>query len=187
MKKQLIPFVALLTIAGTAQANEVNLQALQACTFVENDFNRLLCYDNVMAGNSLSKPVKKQQIEQPKMSSAASAASAATTATTEAAATVATKQSEQIVKTKNEDFGLEHKEVAKVNDDQINAIVKRVKTAPYGELIIELENGQQWRQIGSDKIKLKVNETVIIERGVFNSFLLRIEGQNRSIRVKRTD
>ncbi|MFY8285723.1 hypothetical protein AAEU31_19735 [Pseudoalteromonas sp. SSMSWG5] len=181
MKKQLIPFVALLTIAGTVQANEVNLQALQACTFVENDFNRLLCYDNVMAGKSLSKPVKKQQIEQPKMSSAA------TTATTEAAATVATKQSEQIVKTKNEDFGLEHKEVAKVNDDQINAIVKSVKTAPYGELIIELENGQQWRQIGSDKIKLKVNETVIIERGVFNSFLLRIEGQNRSIRVKRTD
>ena len=164
MKKQLIPFVALLTIAGTAQANEVNLQALQACTFVENDFNRLLCYDNVMAGKSLSKPVKKQQIEQPK-----------------------TKQSEQIVKTKNEDFGVEHKEVAKVNDDQINAIVKSVKTAPYGELIIELENGQQWRQIGSDKIKLKVNETVIIERGVFNSFLLRIEGQNRSIRVKRTD
>jgi hypothetical protein len=43
MKKQLIPFVTLLTITGTAQANEVNLQALQACTFVENDFNRLLC------------------------------------------------------------------------------------------------------------------------------------------------
>ena len=71
MKKQLIPFVALLTITGTAQANEVNLQALQACTFVENDFNRLLCYDNVMAGKSLSKPATKQQIEQPAASSAA--------------------------------------------------------------------------------------------------------------------
>lgn len=179
MKKQLIPLVALLTITGTAQANEVNLQALQACTFVENDFNRLLCYDNVMAGKSLSKPATKKQIEQPVASSAAAASPAPVAA---AGAT-----NEQIVRTKNEDFGLEHKEVAKVNDDQINAIVKSVKTAPYGELIIELENGQQWRQIGSDKIKLKVNETVIIERGVFNSFLLRIEGQNRSIRVKRTD
>ena len=41
MKKQLIPIVALFTITGTAHANEVNIQALQACTFVENDFNRL--------------------------------------------------------------------------------------------------------------------------------------------------
>ena len=177
MKKQLIPFVALLTITGTAQANEVNLQALQACTFVENDFNRLLCYDNVMAGKSLSKPATKQQIEQPAASSAAPVAAAPVTA---AAST-------QIVKTKNEDFGLEHKEVAKVNDDQISAIVKSVKKAPYGELIIELENGQQWRQVGSDSLRLKEQDVVVIERGVFNSFLLKVEGQNRSIRVKRTN
>ncbi|WP_105181024.1 hypothetical protein [Pseudoalteromonas sp. T1lg21] len=179
MKKQLIPFVALLTITGTAQANEVNLQALQACTFVENDFNRLLCYDNVMAGKSLSKPATKQQIEQPAASSEAPVAVAA--------APVTAAASTQIVKTKNEDFGLEHKEVAKVNDDQISAIVKSVEKAPYGELIIELENGQQWRQVGSDRLKLKVNDTVIIERGIFNSFLLKIEGQNRMIRVKRTN
>ena len=177
MKKQLIPFVALLTITGTAQANEVNLQALQACTFVENDFNRLLCYDNVMAGKSLSKPATKQQIEQPATSSAAPVAAAPVTA---AAST-------QIVKTKNEDFGLEHKEVAKVNDDQISAIVKSVKKAPYGELIIELDNGQQWRQVGSDSLRLKEQDVVVIERGVFNSFLLKVEGQNRSIRVKRTN
>ena len=177
MKKQLIPFVALLTITGTAQANEVNLQALQACTFVENDFNRLLCYDNVMAGKSLSKPATKQQIEQPATSSAAPVAAAPVTA---AAST-------QIVKTKNEDFGLEHKEVSKVNDDQISAIVKSVKKAPYGELIIELDNGQQWRQVGSDSLRLKEQDVVVIERGVFNSFLLKVEGQNRSIRVKRTN
>ena len=177
MKKQLIPFVALLTITGTAQANEVNLQALQACTFVENDFNRLLCYDNVMAGKSLSKPATKQQIEQPAASSAPPVAAAPVTA---AAST-------QIVKTKNEDFGLEHKEVSKVNDDQISAIVKSVKKAPYGELIIELDNGQQWRQVGSDSLRLKEQDVVVIERGVFNSFLLKVEGQNRSIRVKRTN
>lgn len=177
MKKQLIPFVALLTIAGTTQANEVNLQALQACTFVENDFNRLLCYDNVMAGKSLSKPATKQQIKQPAASSTAAVV----------AAPVAAATSEQIVKTKNEDFGLEHKEVAKVNDDQISSLVKSVKKAPYGELIIELDNGQQWRQVGSDSLRLKKQDVVVIERGVFNSFLLKVEGQNRSIRVKRTN
>ncbi len=176
MKKQLIPFVALLTLTGTSQANDINLQALQACTFVENDFNRLLCYDNVMAGKSLSKPTAKQELKQPVSHSAAVAA-----------APVAAATNEQIVKTKNEDFGLEHKEVAKVNDDQISATVKSVNKAPYGELIIELENGQKWRQVGSDRMRLEVSDKVIIERGVFNSFLLRIDGQNRSIRVKRTD
>ena len=179
MKKQLIPLVALLTITGTAQANEVNLQALQACTFVEDDINRLLCYDNVMAGKSLSKPATKKRIEQPVASSAAAASPAPVAA---AGAT-----NEQIVRTKNEDFGLEHKEVAKVNDDQISASVKSVKKAPYGELIIELDNGQQWRQVGSDSLRLKKQDVVVIERGVFNSFLLKVEGQNRSIRVKRTN
>jgi len=62
-----------------------------------------------------------------------------------------------------------------------------VKKAPYGELIIELDNGQQWRQVGSDSLRLKKQDVVVIERGVFNSFLLKVEGQNRSIRVKRTN
>ena len=132
-----------------------------------------------MAGKSLSKPATKKQIEQPVASSAAAASPAPVAA---AGAT-----NEQIVRTKNEDFGLEHKEVAKVNDDQISSLVKSVKKAPYGELIIELDNGQQWRQVGSDSLRLKKQDVVVIERGVFNSFLLKVEGQNRSIRVKRTN
>ncbi|MEZ7279769.1 hypothetical protein [Pseudoalteromonas sp. 68 DY56-GL68] len=179
MKKQLIPIVALLTITGTAHANEVNIQALQACTFVENDFNRLLCYDNIMAGKSLTKPAAKKQLEKP----VATSSSATDTKAVVAAAT----PTQQPIQAKNDSFGLEHKEVTKVNDDEISAVVKSVEQAAYGELIIELDNGQQWRQVGSDRMRLKANDTVIIERGVFNSFLLKIKGQNRSIRVKRTN
>jgi hypothetical protein len=65
--------------------------------------------------------------------------------------------------------------------------VTNVKEAPYGELIISLNNGQQWRQIGSDSLRIDQDDTVIIERGMFNSFLLKKAGQNRSIRVKRTN
>ncbi|BDF96105.1 hypothetical protein [Pseudoalteromonas sp. KAN5] len=176
MKKQLLPILALLSIP-TVHANDVNLQALQACTFVENDFNRLLCYDNTMAGKSLSKPTTSKTLT-PATNSAAPAV-AVTTGTAVA--------SEQIVKTKNENFGLEHKEAAKDNDDEISAIVTSVEEAPYGELIINLDNGQQWRQIGSDSLRLTANDTIVIERGLFNSFLLKKEGLNRSIRVKRTN
>ena len=176
MKKQLLPILALLSIP-TLHANEVNLQALQACTFVENDFNRLLCYDNTMAGKSLSKPTTTKTLT-PSTNNAAPAV---------AAATGTAVAGEQIVKTKNEDFGLEHKEVSKDNDDEISAVVTSVKEAPYGELIINLDNGQQWRQVGSDRLRLATNDTVVIERGMFNSFLLKKAGQNRSIRVKRTN
>ncbi|MBB1292419.1 MAG: hypothetical protein ACJAVX_001845 [Pseudoalteromonas rhizosphaerae] len=172
MKKQLLPILALLSIP-TVHANEVNLQALQACTFIENDFNRLLCYDNTMAGKSLTKPETTKTLTPPASS---------VTATADVA--VASKQ---IVKVKNEDFGLEHKELVKENDNEITAVVTNVKEAPYGELIISLNNGQQWRQIGSDSLRIDQDDTVIIERGMFNSFLLKKAGQNRSIRVKRTN
>ncbi|MBB1309163.1 hypothetical protein H5162_06985 [Pseudoalteromonas sp. SR41-8] len=172
MKKQLLPILALLSIP-TVHANEVNLQALQACTFIENDFNRLLCYDNTMAGKSLTKPETTKTLTPPASS---------VTATADVA--VASKQ---IIKVKNEDFGLEHKELVKENDNEITAVVTNVKEAPYGELIISLNNGQQWRQIGSDSLRIDQDDTVIIERGMFNSFLLKKAGQNRSIRVKRTN
>ncbi|CAM4268802.1 hypothetical protein [Pseudoalteromonas ostreae] len=174
MKKQLLSILALLSIP-TVHANEVNLQALQACTFVENDFNRLLCYDNTMAGKSLSKPATTKTLTPPTNSAAPNVGAPTAVA------------NEQIVKTKNDDFGLEHKEVAKENDNEISAVVSNVKEAPYGELIINLDNGQQWRQIGSDNLRINQNDTVIIKRGMFNSFLLKKAGQNHSIRVKRTN
>ena len=57
----------------------------------------------------------------------------------------------------------------KENDSSISSTVSAIKEAAYGELIITLENGQQWRQIGSDGITLKEDDNVVISRGVFNS------------------
>ena len=85
-----------------------------------------------------------------------------------------------------DEFGLEYKKSQTEKDAEIKAMVASVEEAAYGELIISLDNGQQWRQIGSDSMRLKKNDTIVISRGVFNSFLLKIDGENRSIRVKRT-
>ncbi|MGO2074218.1 hypothetical protein ACT3S9_00755 [Pseudoalteromonas sp. AOP31-A2-14] len=169
MKIQLLPLLTLISVTTMAHAEEVNLQALHACAFVENDTNRLLCYDNTMAGKSLSRK-DATMVPVSASSNKPEAANAAVASSPEA---------------KNKNFGLEHKEVAKDNDDEIKVIVKSVDEAPYGELIITLENGQQWRQIGSDNIRISSSDKVIISRGMFNSFLLKKEGQNRSIRVKR--
>lgn len=167
MKKQLLSLLVLLSAPTFAAQTEFNTQALQACSFIENDFNRLLCYDNTIAGKSLVKPSVTKTLTPPKESSNVPVAAIAPAATTE-------------------DFGLEHKEITKDKNENITALALSVDEAPYGELIISLDNNQEWRQIGSDSLKLKESDTVTISRGVFNSFLLHKEGQNRSIRVKRT-
>ncbi|QBJ64184.1 hypothetical protein [Pseudoalteromonas sp. DL-6] len=168
MNKHLLSLLALASVPALA-ATPINEQALQACSFIENDFNRLLCYDNTIAGKSLTQPAQSQLSK-----SAQTNVKAETPAVT---APVATKAKE---------FGLEHKNIAENSEEAISSTIANVEKAPYGELIITLENNQQWRQIGSDSLRLDKGDTVIISRGVFNSFLLKKADQNRSIRVKRT-
>lgn len=170
MKKQLLSLLVLLSAPTFAAQTEFNTQALQACSFIENDFNRLLCYDNTIAGKSLTKPTITKTLTPPTANNVPQVVVAAPMQT----------------KAKADDFGLEHKESQVEKETEIKAMVTSVKEAAYGELIISLDNGQQWRQIGSDSMRLKENDTIVISRGAFNSFLLKQDGKNRSIRVKRT-
>lgn len=176
MKKQLLSLLVLLSAPTFAAQTEINAQALQACSFIENDFNRLLCYDNTIAGKSLTKPTVTKVLTPPTATNVPAIANASVTAPTAPTAQTVTI----------DDFGLEHKETYKEQDSTIKATVTSIEKAAYGELIITLDNDQQWRQIGSDSMRLKENDSVVISRGVFNSFLLKVDGKNRSIRVKRT-
>lgn len=172
MKK--LPIVILTLLALPLSAKEINTQALKACSFVENDFQRLQCYDQVIAGKELTATEKnKSSKSQAKLP--------------DNAAAPAKSKSENVAATaqKAEDnFGLEHRKVEK-KDDEITSVVTKVKTHPHGELIITLENGHVWQQIGSDRFNLQAGETVIITRGMFNSFIMKVEGRNRGIKVKR--
>ncbi len=166
MKKQILSLLVILSAPAFSAQSDINTQTLKACSFIENDFNRLLCYDNTMAGKPLTQSTVTQKVTAP---------------------TTATNVPVVAVEAPKEDFGLEHKENHTEKDSEIKAAVTSVDKAPYGELIITLDNNQKWRQIGSDSMRLKESDTVTITRGVFNSFLLRKDGQNRSIRVKRTN
>jgi len=171
MKKQLLSLLVLISAPTFAAQTQFNTQALQACSFIENDFNRLLCYDNTIAGKSLVKPSVTKMLTPPTTNNVPQAAVTAPMQATE----------------KADDFGLEHKKEEQVEKEtEIKAMVTSVDEAAYGELIISLDNGQQWRQIGSDSMRLKEDDTIVISRGAFSSFLLKKEGKNRSIRVKRT-
>ena len=171
MKKQLLSLLVLLSTPTFATQTELNTQALQACSFIENDFNRLLCYDNTIAGKSLTKPTITKTLTPPTANNVPQVVAAAPIQ----------------AKAKADNFGLEHKIEEQVEKEtEIKAMITSIDEAAYGELIISLDNGQQWRQIGSDSMRLKENDTIIISRGAFSSFLLKKDGKNRSIRVKRT-
>ncbi|WP_105189482.1 hypothetical protein [Pseudoalteromonas sp. T1lg48] len=197
MKKYLVPasLALLATLSTTAQAdNGVNIQALKACSYIENDFRRLLCYDNIMAGKPIDSmpanapaevPAQSQKGKGKGPSANAAGAAAGATAGAGAAASAASNKGNN----SKREFGLEHKQKDDNdgNPDELVAKVSQVKEAPYGELIITLDNGQRWRQIGTDSFRISKNDTVVISRAMFNSFLLKKQGSNKSIRVKRTD
>ena len=52
-------------------------------------------------------------------------------------------------------------------------------------LIITLSNGHVWKQTEAKYFKVKVNDSVFVERGVLSSFFLGMDDTNQRIRVKR--
>ena len=68
---------------------------------------------------------------------------------------------------------------------QLKVKVIKIQKAPYGELIITVENGQVWRQTDGMRFKLSTDEMIIIERGALGSFFIGKENTNRRIRAKR--
>jgi hypothetical protein len=136
MKQKIFLVLTLLSAATfTAQA-KIDIQALQACSTIKNDKNRLLCYDKAIVIES-------------------------------------------------SDFGIEYRNINEGKATEVKALISSIKKAAHGELIINLDNNQQWRQINSKRMVLKANDTIVITRGALNSFSLKKYGTNRSIGVKR--
>lgn len=66
----------------------------------------------------------------------------------------------------------------------IQSRVVRVREPPTGEALIELENGQVWRQSDTATLLLKAGDVVTISRGALGSFHLTTPSR-RTGRVKR--
>ncbi|KJZ04944.1 MULTISPECIES: hypothetical protein [Pseudoalteromonas] len=166
MKKTMILFA--LGFSSLCAAEPINTQALQACTLIENDFKRLMCYDNVIANKPITEthsskaPINKDKIN--------------------------TARNEKKVELKEDGFGLEHK--VKAASEEIEEITaKLVKTTTQGrdKMVFTLDNGQVWRQVSSETFFANEGDTLIIERASFGSFLMKKAGSNRTTRVKRVN
>lgn len=70
--------------------------------------------------------------------------------------------------------------------------VARISRTPYGNLIVELENGQRWRQLDSDNTRVILPDdmsgmSVDIKSSFLGSVTMRINGVGRSFKVSRID
>ncbi|TMO53117.1 hypothetical protein [Pseudoalteromonas phenolica] len=159
MKKIFI--TSLLLLSTSSYASQVNVQALEACSLVENDLKRLMCYDKIIAGKNISKPVQQ---------------------------TLNTTHPKVVEKSqvKVDEFGLERsKKAASKKLDEIHSTVNKLTKNPRGQHTFHLKNNQIWKQKGSDRFPVKEGDEIIIIRGVFDSFRMKKVGTNRTIQVKR--
>jgi hypothetical protein len=150
---------AVLVIAGTAGAATVDAvpPALRACSGVKKNSERLACYDQTIERMTSDATAGGAPARSAEAMFGASATPNRTAAPT-----------------------MEREELTSVS-----AHVKALSHDASGSLVIDLDNGQQWRQIsGSSSPLLEVGHEVTIARAALNSFRMSTPS-GRALKVKR--
>ncbi|MDX5405918.1 MAG: hypothetical protein LPK11_02595 [Chromatiaceae bacterium] len=163
MKYVFVICSALLSVSAIADSNIPVNQAVELCRAEQNALRRLTCYDAIEPTSTNSSDTKTGALQ----------------------ANAQTQQDEAKTAENNDTrFGLEHKAQADA-DETLRVTVKSISYTPHNKLIIEFENGQRWRQIGTEYYSVAVGQQHTIKRGVLNSFFLANDNNNRTIRIKR--
>jgi hypothetical protein len=142
--------------------------SLRACAALTNDGQRHACYDREMA----------------------KLASEPAVAAVPVPATAAAPSSTQSVPTPEQRFGLSSSRAQASESEPLQeleakvASVREISDGRKDRALIELDNGQVWRQIDTDvTVRLRQGDPVVIKHNVFGSYWL--SGNERSWRVRR--
>jgi hypothetical protein len=157
MTRRSAPWLAVaLAVAAAAAGAAVDESALEACRAERDDARRLACYDRVIDGTTVEAPP------------------------------VPAKPEDRFGREKSIAYE-ERQRARRVTESigELNALVAEIQTRSDGLMTISLDNGQVWRQNRPDsQFRLKVGDTVRIQPGVLNSFLMS-GPTKRSTRVSR--
>lgn len=139
--------------------------ALAECAAMENAEARLACYDTAMeeTGASDLPVVRLPRAPRPSDSS-----------------TAAEPDGTQAM---TDNFGLEGRESNL--EEQKSYMVAAASYNDFTGWTIEFQNGQVWRQVGTDDYRISVGQRYIIQRALMGSFMLGNGVDNRKIRVSR--
>ncbi|MCO7223058.1 hypothetical protein [Pleionea sp. CnH1-48] len=171
----------LISMIGLLSTSSLLASDPMACTQLNDDKQRLACYDAIFKSKAQikatpPKPVTPAESPIRRMPPAATANPPAPVS----------KPSPQVQAANDEDiFGMEHK-IARAAPTAISSVAVGSFTNWKKKMLIKLENGQQWKIVGSKSMYHKVtNPNVTIEKGAFGAFYMGIEGINGRIKVRR--
>ena len=159
-------FGLLLILVSPSGVATTLLDKLSLCAKSDDNLQRLACYDAVVDKN-INNQSEPHEVKH------------------RVPVNVATTEKENSDNQQQAKFGQENKQRSESLINQIQAAVIKIKKAPYGKLVITLDNGQVWRQTDSTLLRLRDGDVVIIERGALDSFFIGKESANKRIRAKR--
>lgn len=159
-----------LAAPAAAKASDSAMAEALACRAIVADDARLACYDRAIAAvagdPSDTAGLRSRDVD---------------TFGRRAAAEPARNEKE---------FGAER--LAKAAEDQVDKLesqVVEVGLTALGKIFVVLDNGQVWRQLDGDDAKARLSKegvsTVVIRKGAMGSYLMTLDGKNRTYRVKR--
>ena len=170
-KRTILLLSLLLPFSAPVQAAESLNDAMKECASIKRDLKRLACFDR-LSGNVTDYAVEA-------MTSTQKARQA--TSVADASRTVA----EPTISTPADEFGLEAKSAA----DEIDSITSTIPGEFAGlrkDDEFTLANGQTWKVIDSSSIfKRTTNPRVVITRGVFGSYRIKVDNLNKTLKVRR--
>lgn len=172
-------YTTLILLTTVTHAND-----WQSCRLIENDQQRLACYDLLVAKLAPVPVIKHKEVV-----NQAKAKITVTPQTTSADNTPQLTPEDSKTATDIELFGREA-DVIKQQVKQLEQITAKVLTITYSarkQFTVVLDNNQKWKQTDTRSLRIKSQDTVIIERGSLGSFFLKKKDSGTRRRVKRVN
>lgn len=163
------------TLVAAAPPAMAQVEPFRACAGVLDDSARLACYDKAVAALGAAD---------------AAAIEARRVAAAEAAARAAAEAAAREEQARRQTFGAENVPAIRATqvDDRLPELretITEVFSSGSG-LVIELANGQVWRQSEAAVLPpIRAGDSVIIKRGVIGGYRMTFQKQRRTISVKR--
>lgn len=156
--------------AGAADAED--------CAKISAAQERLACFDRVFGAEG-----ETESVAPAATATSDNPASAAVPASAGAAAGVAAVEPSAAPEA---DFGRK-KTKADLEGEALVSGIAAIGRDAYDRLIIELDNGQVWRQVEYKRFPVEAGQAAEIRHGAFGSYKLYIKGKKRWTRVRRVE